>query len=300
MELQVECCEGTTLPQGCYVGVRVGDVLKQGRYEPKRSYHFPKAGRRTAKIDIYHHVGSCSVQLDPEADSTHHVDVQSLDPAFGPMSLNVSCLVKATDVSKEKREAKAVAMKKEAKEYLAKHSIEDRLADVVKSLLKEQPADPTEFICRMLQQSKGNTAKPVATTPARVTEPTPTPTVETPSAEKTAPALAPEPQRLQPAQRAVPAAPAPVATQPLAPAPQPSSAPPPSAASSQAGAMRAAQQAETPAPAPMPSDLNFVGAPCRAFNDFAPAGAAFVANSVTLLGVHNTLAIGLGPSLLFV
>eukprot|EP00435_Cladocopium_sp_Y103_P000168 s2088_g1.t1 len=65
----------------CFIGVRVGDVLKQGRYEPQRCYNFPQLDRRrNAKVDIYQHVGTCMVAVDPDTKATHEVAVSSLDP----------------------------------------------------------------------------------------------------------------------------------------------------------------------------------------------------------------------------
>lgn len=67
MQVCVETCDGCQLPPGCHVGIRVGEMLKQGKYEPHRSYHFPPTDRRRhAKIDIFQHVGSCTVTVDPE------------------------------------------------------------------------------------------------------------------------------------------------------------------------------------------------------------------------------------------
>lgn len=156
MELRVEATPGYTLPPGCFVGVRLGDVLKQGRYEPQRCYHFPTIDRRrNAKIDIYKHVGSCVLGVDPDGKSENKVSVAPSDPTLPAMSLTVN--VKAgtgapgVDVGQQLREEKAQAVKSQAKDYLAQYGIEEKLSLAVKALLKEQPSDPTEFICRHLK-----------------------------------------------------------------------------------------------------------------------------------------------------
>jgi len=152
MELRVEAAEGCSVPGGCYVGVRIGETLKQGRYEPTRCYNFPQVDRRrNAKIDLYQHVGTCTVAADPEAKSTHDVAVTSTDPSWQGTRLKVSVQAQGDDSTKKQREARVKALKSQANDYLSKHGIEERLSEAVKALLKEQPADPTEFLCRVLR-----------------------------------------------------------------------------------------------------------------------------------------------------
>jgi len=161
MELRVEAAEGCIMPSGCYVGVRIGETLKQGRYEPQRCYHFPQVDRRrNAKIDLYQHVGTCTVVADPEAKSTHDVAVTSTDPSWQGARLKVSVQSQVDDSAKKQREARMKTLKSQANDYLSKHNIEERLSEAVKALLKEQPADPTDFLCRVLRS--GDATAPVA------------------------------------------------------------------------------------------------------------------------------------------
>eukprot|EP00929_Paragymnodinium_shiwhaense_P055085 TRINITY_DN27626_c0_g1_i1.p1 TRINITY_DN27626_c0_g1~~TRINITY_DN27626_c0_g1_i1.p1 ORF type:complete len:307 (+),score=67.87 TRINITY_DN27626_c0_g1_i1:332-1252(+) len=172
MELLVETADGSALPPGCYVGVRVGDILKQGRYEPQRSYLFPKIERRrNARIDLYQHVGCCTVAVDPDTKSVSEVDVASTDPGLPPIKLKVNVTSK-TEVVTKQREIRSKALKNQAKDYLNKHGVEARLAEAVKALLKEQPDDPTDFLCRHL---RGDYIEDRPTKPAqgRVTVPPP-------------------------------------------------------------------------------------------------------------------------------
>lgn len=152
MELRVESAEGFRLPNDCYVGIRVGDVLKQGRYEPQRCYHFPRVDRqRNAKIDVYQHIGSCVVAIDPDTKAQHEVSVSSADPSVPSTKLLVNVQTRNDDSSsKQQRDERTKALKNQAREYLSKHSIEERLSEAVKALLKEQPDDPTEFLCNHL------------------------------------------------------------------------------------------------------------------------------------------------------
>mmetsp|Transcript_79889 Transcript_79889/g.222499 ORF Transcript_79889/g.222499 Transcript_79889/m.222499 type:complete len:370 (+) Transcript_79889:65-1174(+) len=166
MELRVEATAESSLPPDCFVGVRVGDVLKQGRYEPQRCYHFPKIERRrNAKIDLYQHVGSCMVAVDPESRSTHEVAVtasgfEGASPSVIKLWVNVQA--KGEEMMKQ-REARTKAVKEQAKDYLSKHGVEEQLSEAVKALLKEQPDNPMEFICRQLLG--GGAEKLIASTP---------------------------------------------------------------------------------------------------------------------------------------
>lgn len=147
----MQSADGYSMPQGCYVGVRVGDVLKQGRYEPSRSYHFPcPERRRNAKIDIYQHVGSCIIAVDPDATSAHEVKVcPSSDPNAPEMKLKVNVSSSQKDAAKQ-REARTKKVKHQAQDYLTRYNIEEKLSEAVKALLKEQPGDPTAFLCTYL------------------------------------------------------------------------------------------------------------------------------------------------------
>lgn len=166
MEVRVESAAGFELPTGCYVGVRVGDVLKQGRYEPQRSYHFPAVDRRrNAKIDIYRHVGSCIVGVDPDAKSMQEVNVASNDPTIPGMKLKVNVQSSVVDVAKQ-RANRTQAVKSQAKEYLSKFSIEEKLSEAVKALLKAQPADPTAFLCSHLSNNSAGFSAPTSPTGA--------------------------------------------------------------------------------------------------------------------------------------
>jgi hypothetical protein len=153
MELFVSSAPGCNLPLGCHVGIRVGDVLKQGRYEPQRCYHFPKfERRRNAKIDIYQHVGTCSVVVDPDAKSVHEVTVAQNDPTLPAMRLKVDIQADAAIADGAKpREQRAQVLKRSAEQYLTRHSVQERLSAAVKALLKLQPPDPTDFICKHLK-----------------------------------------------------------------------------------------------------------------------------------------------------
>lgn len=154
MEVGVQSCDGFEMPARCQIAIRVGETVKQGRYEPQRCYHFPQVDRRRhAKIDIFQHLGTCSLTLDPEAKAPQEVTVKTSDLAAPPLRLQVAARSKAGEEQKEPREL-GKTTKSRAKEYLLKHGIEEKLAQAVKALLKEQPEDPMDFVCRFLSDGR--------------------------------------------------------------------------------------------------------------------------------------------------
>jgi len=192
MELRVESAQGHRLPNDCYVGIRVGDVLKQGRYEPQRCYHFPQVDRRrNAKIDIYQHIGSCVVAVDPDTKAQHEVNVSGADPSMPGAKLLVNVQSRSDDSSKQQRDERTKALKNQAKEYLSKHSIEERLSEAVKALLKEQPEDPTLFLCNHLGGSPPSKADSKLETAGKVDASAKTAEVEAPVPAKELPAKEP-------------------------------------------------------------------------------------------------------------
>eukprot|EP00933_Yihiella_yeosuensis_P051805 TRINITY_DN49779_c0_g1_i1.p1 TRINITY_DN49779_c0_g1~~TRINITY_DN49779_c0_g1_i1.p1 ORF type:complete len:395 (+),score=100.35 TRINITY_DN49779_c0_g1_i1:178-1362(+) len=159
MEIRVATAEGFSLPIDCHVSIRIGDVLKQGKYEPARAYNFGQSdGPRSAKIDLFQHIGSCTVALDPRAKSNYDVSLKSLHSSLPEVKLKVSVASK----SQKAMDERSKAVKNKAQTYLAKYRIEERLGDAVKAVLKEMPSDPLDFICRKLGGVKETRADPPA------------------------------------------------------------------------------------------------------------------------------------------
>lgn len=175
MELKVETADGSSLPKGCFVSVRVGDVQKQRRYETKGAFQFPApAHSRKAKIDLYMHVGTASISVGPE-DRTGEVNVNALEPGAPQPRLKVVSTLKQE--APQDRENKMSNVKKEAVEYLSKWLIQERLGEAVKALLQKRPEDPIEFICGFLRANAAaepELKKPVAAAaPAKKAEAVP-------------------------------------------------------------------------------------------------------------------------------
>lgn len=118
--------------------------------------------RRDVRIDVYQHVGTCLLAAEPDSSSVHDTFATSIHPDFPAMKFKVNVTTKTEEVQKSKTD-RAAKMKGKAKEYLGKHRIEENLSEAVKALLKEQPTDPLEFICKYLGGKKetGKSLAPV-------------------------------------------------------------------------------------------------------------------------------------------
>lgn len=154
MEVRIEDLPGYELPQGCFVSVRVGDVLKQRKFEPASCcYSFPALDRRRgAKIDVYRLVGTCSTMVEPESSTNAEVTVKSTESGVPDLRLRFRSHAREAGLkdAKEQRQEQAKGAKDVAMTYLAEHKVEERLAEAIRALLKQQPADPVEFICNHL------------------------------------------------------------------------------------------------------------------------------------------------------
>lgn len=199
MEVLVEAA--SEVPQGCFVSVRLGDNLKQRRFNKSSAkYYFPVPQEKgKARIDVYQLVGTCSVPVDPATALTEEVNVISADSNADLVKLKVSTAnkdIKPEDAAKQRQEIEAET-KDAAVGYLAKHDIEQKLAECLRTLLRMKPEDPTEFICKFLRggelevQAPTPAVPPVQETKPEVkpevpvevpAQPAQTPAVETPVA----------------------------------------------------------------------------------------------------------------------
>jgi len=185
----VEAVPGCSLPNGCFVGVRVGEVLKQGRYDPSCCYRFPATERqRSAKIDLYQHLGTCNAVVDPETNANNEVTISGSNTDGGELRLKVTT---RTELSKAREERK-VEVKKQAKDYLGRHCVEERLGNAVKALLAEQPENATEFLVAHLREScpqkaLDSTREAAPHAPTTAVERTPAGNMSSPSAQLPSP-----------------------------------------------------------------------------------------------------------------
>lgn len=177
-EFVVEPLTATDLPGDVFVSLRVGDVQKLSKLGPGKSYKFPPAalkGRKYGKLELFRRVGSCSIAVD-EA-SANSVQEVCMPEVSEDMKLRV-CMSGPKQAPKLDFDQNPKVHA--AKEYLDKHHLELRLAEVMQAVLRERPENPAEFISQKLL---GN-AHMVSTVPhkpnSQVPQPPPTPTKPVP------------------------------------------------------------------------------------------------------------------------
>jgi len=159
MEIRLEAGDGCIMPPGSYVAVKLGDSLKQGRYEPARSYQFPDVQRRRqAKIDVFKLLGSSTLTVNPEVGrSMSEVHIPSADPGIENLKLKVYQAPQGQGMQATmKAQGKTVvqsasAMRESARLYLKEHGIEEKLSNSMKVLLQEKPSDPIKYLCDHLR-----------------------------------------------------------------------------------------------------------------------------------------------------
>ncbi|CAK8995225.1 unnamed protein product, partial [Durusdinium trenchii] len=157
------------VPKGCFVGVRVGEVLKQRRLDSRSaSYTFPKPDTKmNAKIDVYQHVGSGSVVIDPKFFTTDEVSIRCHDVLMQNIRLQVTSQV--AQASAEEQCQRRQAAQEENKDAVPLLALKAHFGtgngddaargsalfpSAAHSPHKSQAQDPIEFLCNQLKNSK--------------------------------------------------------------------------------------------------------------------------------------------------
>lgn len=177
LELHVSAAKGFHLQDDCFVAVKLGDVLKQGRYRPDRPYRFPADSSpgphkpRIGRIDLFKQIGSCRIEASA---GEHEVWVESTDPRDRGQMMNLKLRVAVGKIGAHPNSlqpAHAHAAKKEAesnqdgKVYLKDSNMEELLSNVVKAVLRERPQNPRQFMIDHLVKI-GDVSLPSSISPA--------------------------------------------------------------------------------------------------------------------------------------
>lgn len=153
--------EDSSLPDGSYIAVRIGDIQKQTIYDPKKVYCFPEA-RRFGKIDVYRRVGTCDLiwgTEEPEArsykvigsegDTGTRLKVCISRPAVtGAAKFRTAQAVPPTAQAKDAGKGKEASPA--AKRYLKENDVEAILTGALRALLKTMPEDAPSFLCNYI------------------------------------------------------------------------------------------------------------------------------------------------------
>lgn len=184
MEIRV-AAEGCAVPQGCFVGVCIGNVLRQARYNPKRSLLFNGSGKKQmhGRVDLFRRIATAEIDIPgsilPGERCCQEIRLQSFEDALSGARLkvsmaskdaskqddlvahedsestvnasdSVSLTAKACNCSPKARAPPSSKRRMLAKQYLALHKVEEALAKAVKTVLTEQPDNPLAFISALL------------------------------------------------------------------------------------------------------------------------------------------------------
>jgi len=164
--VKFEGLEGACALEDCYVSVRIGNVQKLSRMSlERRVYDFPETGEanKSGRVEIFRRVAACSIDLDSQAGSriVRWDATSTVDPFFE--NVNIEVLLDEDTSTKDTKDevtpvsnapqGKRVARRQMATDYLGKHCLESQLASMMKAVLQEMPANPTEFLAaRFLEQ----------------------------------------------------------------------------------------------------------------------------------------------------
>lgn len=159
-ELQTPGGDPASLPERTYVLANSGGARKLSRCEPDASVHFGKPGT-SCTVGIYQLLGQCRIDLDSG-------DMQGVCPVTsagaGP-EMQLRWSGSGTDrpdssagsgvASPEKKHEEK---KHDMKKYLQSQAVEELLADAMRQLLKEQPANARQFLTNFLASNGGKEA----------------------------------------------------------------------------------------------------------------------------------------------
>jgi hypothetical protein len=163
MEVRVEA-DSTTLPDGSYIAVRIGEVQKQTVYDPKKIYRFQEA-RRFGKIDLYQRVGSCDLVWgadQPEArvckvvnssgDTGTRLKVHISRPAVNAKPPVAETILPdaPTELPAKQSNGKGREASAAARRYLQDNDVEGILTGAMRALLKSMPEDVPSFLCNYI------------------------------------------------------------------------------------------------------------------------------------------------------
>jgi len=176
MEIRMDAVPGETPPPDTFVSMRVGDVQKQTRFEKSRTYRFPNpedARGGIARIEVFKRIGTMTVPLDAfrsdgeePQEEVPVVNVPCSFPNFNRLSvrLDVKSAQGKTTMSPEKtlpapespKKSRAKNRLDAAQQYLTNFNIEEQLADAMRFVIRDRPADPYTYLSDLfLKQGSG-------------------------------------------------------------------------------------------------------------------------------------------------
>jgi len=163
VEVRLESLDPGTLPQDCYVSVRLGETQKLSKLTGLRTLRFPGSKDwRLGKIEVFKRVGACSIDVNPAANTDREVRI-ACDSNVGELGLRVHLETDAMQqgaVAATKQEAQTQseaskgAKMQAYKEYLGKHGLEVMLSEAMSAVLRQRPDQPVDFLVEHLKHCR--------------------------------------------------------------------------------------------------------------------------------------------------
>lgn len=142
MDIKINAIGG--LPPDSYVGVRIGQAMKQVKYDPEKIFRFPEA-RRLGKVDIFCRVASADLAWNVGEAETRMCNAVGAHGIVSKLQVSFSPVTREHQGASPKQEF-PLPTKQSNKEYMQLHDVEGMLAGAMRALLKEKPPDAPAFI----------------------------------------------------------------------------------------------------------------------------------------------------------
>jgi len=171
MEVCFNAVEDQSIPANLFVAMRIGDVQKQAKHAPSRTFNFPaqddaRGKNSFGRIEVFQRIGSMNVRLDGSGDLNDlNVPLDGFDPLKFRWSTKGNVAESAASPEKTRSPEKKLRSKErmqEAQNYIARHNLEDALAEAMRQVIRDRPDDPTKFLST--QMAKIQRLEPISGT----------------------------------------------------------------------------------------------------------------------------------------
>eukprot|EP00930_Biecheleria_cincta_P086293 TRINITY_DN755_c0_g3_i1.p1 TRINITY_DN755_c0_g3~~TRINITY_DN755_c0_g3_i1.p1 ORF type:complete len:984 (+),score=232.98 TRINITY_DN755_c0_g3_i1:38-2989(+) len=175
MEVRLDALLGEASPKDTFVSMRIGDVQKQSRLAASRTYRFPDPGDNRngfGRIEVFQRVGHMTVSFDSKTGKAQDVEVPCNFPGLDKLQLKLAVTGGGSMLREEipvANKAKVKSKLDEAQKYLAKHKLEELLAEAMREVIHQKPDDPHSFLRNHIMKHAPSKDMPPPP-PARVDE----------------------------------------------------------------------------------------------------------------------------------
>jgi hypothetical protein len=154
MEVRIEAADGQTAPEDTYLSFRIGCNQKQARFADKRKFQFPDPGddrKRFGRVEVFRRVGAATVDFSNFNGEFDDMVIPCKDLELPLMKLRIAVTangrIEEEIVAKSMQKAPKVRQRlDEAQQYMKLHQLDELLAQSLRSVIQQQPADPHNYL----------------------------------------------------------------------------------------------------------------------------------------------------------